>query len=97
MPDEIYVVTIPIERIGGEYRYRATVEVPEIFNGTGVLTRVGAKIGRRYRADGRERSYVAAQCSDGALAVHGVLTFADGAVVDGAVEKYCVPAGVFGR
>ena len=95
LPDEIYVVTIPIERIRGDYRYRATVEVPEIFNGTGVLTRVKATIGRRYRANGRKRSYVSAQCSDGALGVHGILTFADGTVIDGAIEKYCVPAGVF--
>ena len=96
LPDEIYVVTIPIDRIRGEYRYRATVEIPEIFNGTGVLTRVKAKIGRRYRANGRERSYVSAQCTDGALGVHGILSFADGTVIDGAIEKYCIPAGVFG-
>jgi hypothetical protein len=96
LPDEIYVVTIPIERIRGDYRYRATVEVPEIFNGTGVLTRVVATIGRKYRANGRERSYVSAQCADGALGIHGILTFADGTVIDGSIEKYCVPAGVFG-
>lgn len=95
LPDEIYVVSIPIDRIGGEYRYRATVEVPQIFNGTGVLTRVRAKIGRRYRANGQRRSYVAARCSDGTLAVHGILSFADGAVIDGSVENYCVPKGFF--
>jgi hypothetical protein len=93
LPDEIYVVTIPIERTQGRYRYRATVEVPEIFNGTGVLTRVKAKIGRHYRSGGRERSYVSALCSDGSLAVHGRLTFETGTVIDGAVEKYCVPTG----
>ena len=96
LPDEIYVVTIPIERIKGDYRYRATVEVPEIFNGTGVLTSVEGEIGRRYRSGGRERSYVSARCSDGSLAVHGILTFSEGIVIDGSVEKYCVPAGVFG-
>jgi hypothetical protein len=95
LPDEIYVVSIPIDRIGGEYRYRATVEVPQIFNGTGVLTKVQAKIGRRYKANGQKRSYVAAKCSDGSLAVHGILTFADGAVIDGSVENYCVPEGFF--
>lgn len=95
LPDEIYVVEIPIERIRGDYRYRATVEIPEIFNGTGVLTRVEAKIARRYRANGQKRSYVSAQCSDGALGVHGILSFADGTVIDGSVEKYCVPAGLF--
>jgi hypothetical protein len=93
LPDEIYVVTIPIERTQGDYRYRATVEVPEIFNGTGVLTRVEATIARRYRFKGRERSFASALCSDGSLAVHGRLTFETGLVIDGSVEKYCVPTG----
>jgi hypothetical protein len=93
LPDEIYVVTIPIERTQGDYRYRATVEVPEIFNGAGVLTNVEADIGRRYRSKGRERSYLSALCSDGSLAVHGHLTFETGLMIDGAIEKYCVPTG----
>ena len=93
LPDEIYVVTIPIERTRGDYRYRATVEVPEIFNGTGVLTRVEAKISRRYRFKGRERSFASALCSDGSLAGHGRLTVETGLVIDGSVEKYCVPKG----
>ena len=67
--------------------------MPEIFNGTGVLTRLEATIGRRYRSKGRERSYVSALCSDGSLAVHGRLTFETGLVIDGSVEKYCVPTG----
>jgi hypothetical protein len=93
LPDEIYVVTIPIERTQGDYRYRATIEVPEIFNGTGVLTKAQAKIGRRYRSKGRDRSYISALCSDGGLAVHGRFTFETGTVIDGSVEKFCVPKG----
>jgi hypothetical protein len=91
LPGEIYVVTVPIVRTKGEYGYEATIEVPEIFNTSGVLTHVEAKIARRYRAGGRDRSYISARCSDGALAVHGHFTFEDGTVIDGAVEKYCVP------
>jgi len=97
LPDQIYVVTIPIQRTHGDFRYRATVEVPEIFEGAGVLTRVRAEIGRRYRFKGRELSYASARCSDGTLGVHGRFTFANGVIVDGTVEKYCVPAGVFNR
>ena len=96
IPSEIYVVSIPIERISGDFRYRATVEVPEIFNSTGILTRVSAKVGRRYRSGGGERSYVSARCSDGSLAVHGVLTFEGGTVIDGSVEQWCIPKGLFG-
>jgi hypothetical protein len=95
LPEEIYVVEIPIDRTKGEFRYRATVEVPEIFNGTGVLTNTRVKIARHYRYKGHERSYVSAQCSDGTLGVHGRLTFDNGIVIDGTVEKYCVPEGLF--
>jgi len=95
LPDEIYVVEIPIDRTKGDFRYRATVEVPEIFNGTGVLANAKVKIARRFRHKGKERSYASAQCSDGTLGVHGRLTFENGIVIDGTVEKYCVPAGVF--
>ena len=94
LPGEIYVVTIPIERIGGEFRYRATIEVPEIFNGNGIFTDVEAKIGRHYKSGGKERSYVAARCPDGSLRVHGIFTFAGGMVIDGSVEKFCVPEGL---
>lgn len=91
LPGEIYVVTVPIVKTKGEYGYEATVEVPEIFNTSGVLSHVEAKIERRYRAGGRDLSYISARCTDGALAVHGHFTFEGGTVVDGAVEKYCVP------
>jgi hypothetical protein len=58
-----------------------------------VLTHVDAKIARRYRAGGRERSYLSARCSDGTLAVHGRFTFGDGTVIDGAVEDFCIRRG----
>jgi hypothetical protein len=93
LPDEIYVVSIPIEKTSGEFGYRATIEVPEIFNGTGMLTAMKAKIGRHYRSGGKERSYLSARCSDGILKVHGIFTFADGVVINGSVEKYCATVG----
>ena len=52
--------------------------------------RSGGATGRR-----ADRSYVSAQCSTGILKVHGILTFADGTVIDGSIENYCVPEGVF--
>lgn len=90
LPGEIYVVVVPIERMRGPYGYRATVEVPQIFNGTGTLTRADMTIGRRFGKDGR-RSYVSARCSDGSLAAHGTFTFSEGTVIDGGVEKPCTP------
>lgn len=86
---ETYAIVVPIERRSGPYRYRITVDVPPIAGGLGSLTGVKVKVGRRYRAGGREHSYVSARCSDNVLDTHGRFTFGDGTVIDGNVEKYC--------
>lgn len=86
---QTYAILVPIERRRGEYRYRARIELPPIAGGLGALTRLEAKIGRRYRAGGRPRSYVSARCSDNILRTHGHFAFEDGVVIDGSVEKFC--------
>jgi hypothetical protein len=84
-----FVITIPIEKRAGRYRYRATVDLPPIAGGHGSLTHLDASIGKRYRSGGQERSYVSARCSDGVFSTRGRFTFADGTVIDGSVEKGC--------
>ena len=84
-----FVITIPIEKRGGLYRYRATVDVPPIAAGRGSIVHLDATIGRRYRFGGIERSYVAARCGDGILRTHGRFSFANGTIIDGSVEKAC--------
>jgi hypothetical protein len=86
---QTFAIVVPIERRPGEFRYRATLALPPIAGGLGAVTHVAAKVGRRFSADGRRRSYIAAHCSDGILRTHGRFSFADGTIVDGAVEKPC--------
>lgn len=86
---QTFAIVVPIVRRGGEYRYRATIEVPPIAGGLGSLTHLDAEIGRRYEADGKRRSYVAARCSDNILRTRGGFTFAGGILIEGSVEKYC--------
>lgn len=88
---ETYVVLIPIERRGGAYRYRAEFDVPPIAGGSGALTHIDARIGRRWRDGGAERSYVSARCSDYILQTQGFFSFADGNVIYGSVFKACRP------
>lgn len=85
-----FVVPVRIEPRKGEYRYRARFDVP-VLAGGGVLTHVDAKIGRRYKFHGHERSYVSARCGDGIFRTHGHFVFSDGTIIDGAIEKPCVP------
>jgi hypothetical protein len=86
---ETYVVVIPIERRRGAYGYRATFEIPEIAQGAGSITHAEARIGRRYRSGGEERSYASARCSDGILQTLGLASFADGTVISGNLFKPC--------
>jgi hypothetical protein len=86
---ETYVVVIPVERRRGAYGYRATFDLPPLVGGLGALTHIDAKIGRRYRAGGRERSFISARCSDGILQTLGYISFADGTVISGSVFKAC--------
>lgn len=86
---ETFLIVVPIERQAGEYRYRATIDVPPIAGGFGSLVHIDATIGRRYRFRGSPRSYVSARCSDGVLQTHGRFEFADGSIVDGSVQRGC--------
>jgi hypothetical protein len=88
---ETYVMTIPVERLGGWYSYRATLDLPEIAGGFGALTHIDARIGRRYRAGGVERSYISARCADSILETIGYASFADGTVIGGTIFKPCRP------
>ena len=84
-----FVITIPIEKRPGRFRYRATLDLPPIAGGAGSLIHIDAAIGKRYRFGGVERSYVAARCGDGIIRTHGRFTFADGIIIDGSIEKAC--------
>ncbi|MFL5899514.1 MAG: hypothetical protein ACJ76D_13850 [Solirubrobacterales bacterium] len=86
---QTYAIVVPIETLRGGFRYRARVDLPPLAGGLGALTHIDVKIGRRYRAKGRSRSYIAARCSDNILQTHGRFSFEEGTVISGQVEKYC--------
>jgi hypothetical protein len=86
---QTFVLTVPIEKRSGLYRYRATVDVPPIAAGRGSLVHLDVKVGKRYRYRGSDRSYTAARCGDGIFRTHGRFTFAGDVIIDGSVEKAC--------
>jgi len=86
---QTFVLTIPIEKRAGLYRYRATLDVPPIAAGRGSLIHLDVKVGKRYRYRDSERSYVAARCGDGIFRTRGRFSFADGTIIEGSVEKAC--------
>jgi hypothetical protein len=87
---QTYAFLVPIEKRRGEFRYRATVNIPPLAAGLGAITNLSVKVGRRYTANGVKRSYVSARCSDHILRSHGSFTFSNGLVIEGVgLEKYC--------
>jgi hypothetical protein len=86
---QTFAIVVPIERRPGPFRYWATLRIPPIAGGHGSLTHIDIQVGRRFRAGGHQRSYVSAHCSDGVLETHGDLSFADGTIIEGAVQKFC--------
>jgi hypothetical protein len=86
---ETYAILVPIERHAGGFRYRARLDLPPLAGGLGALTHIDVRVSRRYRADGKPRSYVSARCSDNVLQTHGRFSFEDGTVISGLVEKFC--------
>jgi hypothetical protein len=87
---QTYAFTVPIEKQPGEFRYRATVDIPPLAAGLGAITKIAVKVGRRYTAGGVKRSYVSARCSDHILRSRGRFSFASGLVIEGVgLEKYC--------
>jgi len=89
---ETYVIVAPIERVhSGIYGYRSEFDIPPIAGGFGSLTRIDAKIGRRYRFHGRRLSYASARCSDYILQTRGLFSFADGTIIYGSAFKTCTP------
>lgn len=90
---ETYVIVIPIERRHGIYGYRVAFDIPPIAGGFGSLTYISAKIGRLYKSNGQQRSYISARCSDYILQTQGYFSFADGNVIYGSVFKTCRPEG----
>lgn len=85
----VYTIVAPIEQRRGAYRYRVVLDLPSVDTGLGAIGYIGVDVGRRFSAGGKQRSYTSARCGTGVLRTHGRFTFADGTVIDGAVEKAC--------
>lgn len=86
-----FVITVPIERRPGAFRYRATIDIPPVAAGRGSLTHLDVDIGRRYRFQGSQRSYISARCRHHVLSTFGRFSFAEGIFLSGSVEKACTP------
>lgn len=84
-----FVITIPIERQPGAFRYRTTIDIPPIAAGRGALTHLDVNVDRRYRFQGSKRSYISARCKHRVLSTYGRFSFSEGIFLSGSIEKAC--------
>ena len=90
---QTFAVVVPIERLSGSYGYRATIALPSIAGGYGALTYIDVNVGRRYRAHGREVSYISARCTRGLFEGRGKFTASDGSRLNIPFFKSCKAQG----
>jgi hypothetical protein len=89
-----YIVPIVIERVrDGVYGYRVDVRIPPIAGGYGIPISVKGKVGRRWRLDGKEHSFLNARCEVGYLQAKGRFFFKDGTYLAGTVARPCKVGG----
>ena len=87
---QTYAFTVPIEKRPGNSATGRRSTSRRWQAASAPVTKISVTIGRRYSAGGKQRSYVAARCSDHILRSHGAFTFANGLTIEGVgLEKYC--------
>lgn len=88
------VATVKVRRDReGRYATRMLFFIPEIAGGSGSPIAGSIGVGRRYRHEGEERSFIAARCSRGLLSGRGTLRFRDDTLIVGSAIVPCRARG----
>lgn len=86
------VMPIRIERIQeGRFTSRATVTVPKIIGGFGVLNSFHVRIGKSFARKGKRVSVLTARCPAGKIHARAEANFVDGTRVRAQLVSDCVP------
>jgi hypothetical protein len=77
----------------GRYGTKATISVPRIANGYGVMTSLNLTIDRRFTYKGKRTSIATMKCTDGAIHSRGKVTFREAPPVKSQSLRPCTPTG----
>lgn len=87
------VVIAKFAKDSGKYAYRVTATVPELVGGYGSLTGFEITLGRKWTYKGRQRSFLSAECPDGAFVDQFEIAFGDGTDLSGTLLNSCQSKG----
>jgi hypothetical protein len=87
------VVVAKLSKDTGKYAYRISVAVPSIAGGSGSLTKVQFTIDRSWSYEGRQYSYLNAECPNGHFFNQVEVAYGDGTNLSGNVVNSCQPKG----
>ncbi len=86
------VMTVAVAKVHeGRYGTKWLVAFPKIAGGYGSITEFDLTISRRFRYEGKNKSYLLAKCPDRHLDGHASLVFADGSEQSDSFVRPCVP------
>jgi hypothetical protein len=85
-------VTVPIRRMsGGRIGSEATIQMPTIASGNGMVTELQLEIGRTFKQEGKRTGFVTAKCRDGKLVTAMTATLTDETKTEEKSVRACTP------
>jgi hypothetical protein len=88
-----FVVIGKLSADSGPYAYNISIDIPPIAGGSGSVTNVDFTINRKWTYQGRQHSYLNAECADGRFLAQVEFAFKDGTDLIGNVAKACRSKG----
>jgi hypothetical protein len=90
--DETISLVAPIRQVGrARFGSEATIEIPTLSEGDGMLLDLQLELGRKFKQEGRPAAFVSARCRGGKLAAAMTAVFTDGTrAVDESIRA-CTP------
>jgi hypothetical protein len=87
------VVVAKLSKDSGRFGYTVAISVPEIAGGAGSLTSFDLTINRKWTYQGRQHSYLSAECPDGRFVNKFEAEFGGGTNLGGTLVSNCQPRG----
>jgi hypothetical protein len=87
------IAVAKISKAGGPYGYRISITIPKIAGGAGSFSGAEFTIGRRWTYEGKQHSFLTAECANGHFLAQVEVDFGDGSDVTGNVVQACRSKG----
>jgi hypothetical protein len=87
------IAVATVAKASGPYGYKIVVSIPQIAGGAGSFSGAEFTIDRRWKYEGKQHSFLSAECADGHFRAQVEVDFGDGSRVSGYVIQACSSTG----